>query len=133
MECCSDRAEVILPALQEIADGDVLPALPGATDLFVIAAVREGEDLVLTVPGADGKVGVSWEFLLQPEGREATRPVVRARIAGGWPAIRNIRGARAEETDRVRVLAVRKDSARPMIRVALLSHGVTQARQLREV
>src|SRR5512136_1633265 len=46
-------ADRILEEYQRIAPGDILPALPGASEAFVVAAVDPPHDLVLTVPGAD--------------------------------------------------------------------------------
>ena len=59
-------AESILGGYQQIAPGDVLPAIPGATDAFLVAEVEVPRHLVLTVPDASGGIQVSWEFLLQP-------------------------------------------------------------------
>src|SRR5262247_3317814 len=42
-------ATSILSAFQAVASGDVMPAIPGATDAFVVAAVDPPRDLVLTV------------------------------------------------------------------------------------
>ena len=40
----------LMPECQDVAPGDILPAVPGATDVFVVAAVDPPRDLVLTVP-----------------------------------------------------------------------------------
>ncbi|HEX6536464.1 MAG TPA: hypothetical protein VF041_17870 [Gemmatimonadaceae bacterium] len=77
-------ATAIRAELQHVAPGDVFPAVPGATDAFIVAAVDPGRDLVLTVPAADGISGVSWEFFLVPLERARTRLLVRARVASRW-------------------------------------------------
>ena len=74
-------ASEIIPELQHIAPGDVMPSLPGAQDSFIVAAVEPRRDLALTVPAADGGNLVSWEFFLQPE-RSGTRLLVRGRVGG---------------------------------------------------
>jgi len=51
----------IVPGLQAIARGDVMPAVPGAKDAFVVAAVNPPHDLVLTAPDGDGGEAVSWD------------------------------------------------------------------------
>src|SRR6202521_124761 len=40
-------ATTIVPALQHIAPGDVMPSLPGTKDSFIIAAVQLERDLIL--------------------------------------------------------------------------------------
>src|SRR5215510_7620410 len=48
-------ATSILPAFQTLVTGDVMPAIPGANDAFIVAAVDPPRNLVLTVP--DGRAG----------------------------------------------------------------------------
>jgi hypothetical protein len=59
-------ATEIIPALQHVAPGDVLPSLPGVKESFIVAAVQPERDLILTVPAAGGDLLVSWEFFLEP-------------------------------------------------------------------
>ncbi len=73
----------ILDEYQDISQGDILPAFPGATDAFVVASVDPPRDLVLLVDGPDGPA-VSWEHLLEPIDVRHTRLVVRARFAHTW-------------------------------------------------
>ena len=56
----------IVPELQAVARGDILPAVPGAKDVFVVAAVDPPRDLVLTVPDGHGGNAVGWEHVLDP-------------------------------------------------------------------
>lgn len=72
-------AEEIVASLQRVAVGDVMPALPGATDAFVVADVRAPHHLVLAVPTPSGAVRASWAFVLDPDGGR-TRLIVRARL-----------------------------------------------------
>ncbi|WP_099025861.1 SRPBCC family protein [Mycolicibacterium palauense] len=71
-------AERIIPELARLRVGDVMPALPGATDAFVVAAVDEPRHLVLGVPGPYGH-RASWAFVLRPV-PAGTRLLVRARV-----------------------------------------------------
>jgi hypothetical protein len=79
-------ATTIRPELQELAVGDVMPALPGATAAFLVRAVRPPSELVLWVPGepttasTDAPVRASWAFVLRPAGESHTRLLVRARL-----------------------------------------------------
>jgi proline iminopeptidase len=77
-------ARSILPEYQHVAPGDIMPALRGATDAFVVAAVDEQRDLVLTVNGDSGRSLMSWEFNLVPVGRGRTRLIVRSRVSSRW-------------------------------------------------
>lgn len=78
-------ASRIIPELKDIAPGDVLPALPGAKEAFVVASVEPPRDLVLTVPGrGGGGVIVSWEHLLEQLDRGRTRLIVRGRVSPQW-------------------------------------------------
>ena len=69
----------IMPELQRLTIGMVLPALPGRTDGFVLQSFEPHRSLVLgwPVPGG-GAMASTWAFLLQPVA-EGTRLVVRAR------------------------------------------------------
>ena len=69
-------ATTIVPALQHIAPGDVMPSLRGAKGSFLVAAVQPERDLILTVPVAAGGLVVSWEFFLEPLTRHRTRLLV---------------------------------------------------------
>ena len=67
----------IVPALQTVARGDIMPAVPGAKDAFVVAAVERNRDLVLTVPDGRGRNAVAWEHVLDPLPGDRTRLIVR--------------------------------------------------------
>lgn len=77
-------AREIVPALQSIAAGDVLPAVPGATDAFVVAALDPPVDLLLTAPDVSGQLAATWEHVLERAGRDRTRLLARSRISGAW-------------------------------------------------
>ena len=59
-------AKDIVPSLQTIAPGGLMPSLPGATDSFIVAAVEANRDLILTVPAKGAGLLVTWEFFLEP-------------------------------------------------------------------
>ena len=71
----------ILARLQDIAVGDLFPALPGARDAFVVVAVDPVKTLVLGVPTADGGYRARWTFVLACATSGHTRLVVRASFA----------------------------------------------------
>ena len=82
----------IRPDLQDIAVGTLFPALPGATDCFILTGMKAPEFLVLSVPGADGVSGdvgsepwrrsfdrANWTFRLTAKGG-GTRLLARSRL-----------------------------------------------------
>lgn len=74
-------AERIIAELQTIARGDVIPALPGATDAFIVGDVEPGRHLVLTVPAPGRREPrATWVLALEPNG-PGTRLLVRARLS----------------------------------------------------
>ena len=80
-------AATILPNLQTVVVGDVMPAVPGAADAFVVAAVDPPRDLVLTVPDRHGGNAVGWEHVLDPLPDGRTRLIVRGRASSQWLAL----------------------------------------------
>jgi hypothetical protein len=88
-------AERIIPELQHIAVGDILPATPTGSDGFSVLRVDAGRSLVLGSPNllaADASstkernrgmfgasYGATWAFFLDPIGNVATRLTVRVR------------------------------------------------------
>ncbi len=80
-------AERIIPELQKIAPGDLLPATPDDPGGFAVLRVDEGRALVLgspdLLPGAKREAAwpysVTWSFFLEPIGDDATLLVVRVR------------------------------------------------------
>jgi uncharacterized protein DUF998 len=74
----------VVPELQTVAPGDVMPAVPGAADAFVVASVDPPRDLVLTVPDGHGRNAVAWEHFLDPLLDGRTRLIVRGRASSHW-------------------------------------------------
>ncbi len=95
-------ATEVIPELQHLAVGDVVPALPGARDAFVVAAVEPLRDLVLAVPEAGGGHLVSWEFFLEPRA-DGVRMLVRGRVGAKWPARRSRAPVEPAPADRARL------------------------------
>jgi len=128
-------AQRILPEYQHVAPGEVLPAIPGATDAFLVAAIDPPRDLVLTGPAAGGRSRASWEFLLEPLDPVRTRLIVRGRVSRRWldgPQDRSASPGRPIFIKRVyRVLA---RLPRPLlVAIAAFGHRLMQARQLRGI
>ncbi len=118
----------VLPEHQSVAVGDILPALPGAEDAFVVDTLDPERELLLTVPFPDGEVMVTWDFVLNPLGSDQTRLVVRGRVALGWPGRPS--GTRGIELA-YRLLAV---IPKPfMLAVAGFGHGIMEAKMLRGI
>jgi proline iminopeptidase len=128
-------ATAVIPALQSVGTGDIMPAIPGASDAFVVAAVDPPRDLVLTAPDGRGGSAVAWEHTLDPLDGGRTRLVVRARASRHWVDLARARppdGRRRIFIERVYAALARLP--RPMlIAVAALGHRVMEARHLRGI
>jgi hypothetical protein len=85
----------ILPGFQHIAAGDLLPAVPGATDAFIVKQALPSRALVLVVPVApagetpaarlacsEGPLRASWALILEEVGHGRTRLIGRATCVG---------------------------------------------------
>jgi uncharacterized protein YndB with AHSA1/START domain len=128
-------ANSIVPGFQHIAPGDLMPAIPGATDAFVVAAVEPPRDLVLTVPEPGTGTRVSWEFLLEPLDHGHTRLIVRGRVSRRW--VQATQDRSASPGGRIfieRVYGVLARLPRPLlVAVGGFGHRVMQNRQLRGI
>ncbi len=126
-------ATEIIPALQHVAPGDVLPSLPGVKDSFIVADVQPGRDLILSVPAAGGGLVVSWEFFLEPLAQRRTRLLVRGRVSSQWPPVGAAKPAASPRPiEHVYALLARLPRWL-MGPIALFGHGIMQARQLRGI
>lgn len=84
-------AERIIPALQHLAVGDVIPASPDGPGGFSVLHLDPARSLVLGSPElgpelgtrTDGSLKMTWAFVLDPIGDAATRLIVRVR--GDYP------------------------------------------------
>ena len=77
-------AERVRPELQTLVSGDIMPAVPGASDAFVVASVEAPRDLILTVPDGHGGNAVAWEHVLDSLDGGRTRLIARARASSRW-------------------------------------------------
>jgi hypothetical protein len=77
-------AERILHDLQHPSVGAVIPALPGRRDGFVLVENEPGHWMVLGWPTPDGKLVVTWAFMLHEIDENTTRLIVRARASDGY-------------------------------------------------
>lgn len=127
-------ADRVLEEYQHPARGDVLPALPGATDAFLVAAVEPPRDLILTVPGSDGVI-TSWEHLVESLGTARSRLIVRARVARSWKALArsaHTEGRRPTLIEYVyRVIGRLPDAL--LVAVGRLGHRWMEARHMRGI
>jgi len=128
-------AQRVVPELQAVIPGDVMPALPSATKAFVVASVDPPRDLVLTVPDGLGGNAVAWEHVLDPIPGGRTRLVVRGRASAHWLDL-----ARAQPpAGHHRIFIERAYAAlamlpRPLlIAFATAGHRIMEARHLRGI
>ncbi len=125
-------ARRLLPEYQQVAPGDILPAIPGATDAFVVASVEVARDLVLTAPGDGGHSRASWEFFLDRIDDNQTRLIVRGRVSRDWLVIPREHRPTSERPIFIeRAYGVLAKLPRPILLVvAGAGHCIMQARQL---
>jgi pimeloyl-ACP methyl ester carboxylesterase len=128
-------ARRVVPELQTIRPGDVMPAVPGATDAFVVAAVDPPLDLILTVPDGRGDNAVAWEHFLQPLDGRRTRLIVRGRASSHWlDRARTMPPADHRRALVERAYAVLARLPRPLlVAFAALGHRIMEARHLRGI
>lgn len=71
----------LIPELQTIAIGDVLPAIPGATDAFVVLQYEPERSLVLGWRASDSSTPITtWAMVLESRGPNQTRLIERGRV-----------------------------------------------------
>jgi hypothetical protein len=77
-------SDQLLAAYQKISDGTIMPAVPGAKDVFVVARCEPERTLVLAWRLPDGRYQTTWAFVLTQPKTGETRLVVRGRVAPGY-------------------------------------------------
>ena len=124
-----------LPEFQNVVPGDIMPAVPGASDAFVVAAVDPPRELVLTVPDGDGGNAVAWEHLLEPFDGGRTRLVVRGRASLRWLDLARAKPAAGHRRIFIeRAYAVLATLPRPLLIAAgAIGHRGMEARHLRGI
>jgi hypothetical protein len=128
-------ANRVVPEFQTVVPGDVMPAVPRATNAFVVASVDPPRDLVLTVPDGTGGNAVAWEHVLDPIPGGRTRLIVRGLASAHWLDL-----ARAQPpAGRRRIFIERAYAALAMLPRPLLipfataGHRIMEARHLRGI
>ena len=128
-------ASRVSPDLQAVGLGDIMPAIPGATDAFVVSAVEPPRDLVLTVPDGHGGHAVAWEHALFPLEGGRTRLIVRGRVSSHWLDL--VRAKPSAGPPRVFIQGAYAMLARLPLRLriglAAFGHRVMEARHLRGI
>jgi hypothetical protein len=128
-------ARSILAEYQNIAAGDILPAIPGVEDVFVVHALNPGRDIILTVPSPSGGILVSWEFMLEGLKNNETRLIVRCRVSESW--LKDIRGQVDSGSGPIlieRIYGILAIIPRwIMLPLASMGHRIMEARMLRGI
>jgi len=131
----SPSARRVVPELQTIAPGDVMPAVPGAKDAFIVTSVDPPRDLVLTVPDGQGGTVVAWEHTLERLEGNRTRLIVRGRASPRWLDLARARPPAGHQRIFIeRAYAMLARLPRPLVvRFAALGHRFMEARHLRGI
>lgn len=78
-------AEGLVPELQRVEVGSIMPWLPGATAGFTVLSVDPERCLILcAISPDDGRLLMTWAFVLEEPAPGVTRLIVRARAGGGY-------------------------------------------------
>ena len=128
-------ARRVRPDLQTILPGAVMPAVPGATDAFVVTSVDPPRDLILTVPDGQGGSAVAWEHVLQGLEGGRTRLIVRGRASSRWLDLARTKtsaGHRPIFIERAYALLTRLPHPL-VVGFAALGHRFMEARHLRGI
>jgi hypothetical protein len=128
-------ARRIVPELQTVTAGDIMPAVPHATDAFVVASVDPPRDLVLTVGDGHGADAVVWEHVLEPIDSGRTRLIVRGRASSHWLDLARAPAPAGQPRIFIeRAYAVLAKLPRPLLIVfARIGHRIMEARHLRGI
>ena len=127
-------ADAIIPELQDVAPGDILPATPGATDAFLVAVAEPPRDLVLVAPA--GEPVVSWAFHVASALGGRSRLLVRVRVSPRWRELAAAAPAASHGAPLLieRVYGVLARLPQPLMLAATgFGHRVMQNRQLRGI
>jgi Protein of unknown function (DUF998) len=131
----SPSLTTIMPAFQTVVPGDIMPAIPGANDAFVVGAVEPPRDLLLTAPDGRGGHAVGWEHVLDPLDGGRTRLIVRARASSQWLDLARTTPDPGHRRVLIeRLYAVLASLPRPLlITFATIGHRIMEARHLRGI
>jgi proline iminopeptidase len=81
-------AAAIVPELQHVAVGDVLPWTPSSREGFVVCVLEPGRALVLA--GTPPPYRMSWALVLEPVDDDTTRLIARCRGVGKGAVMRTV-------------------------------------------
>jgi hypothetical protein len=125
----------IVPALQTVIPGDIMAAVPGAQDAFVVATVDPPRDLMLTVPDGHGGHAVVWEHVLEPLDGGRTRLIVRGRASSHWLDLARRKPPAGHRCIFIeRAYAVLARLPHPLlVAFAAIGHRIMEARHLRGI
>ena len=114
--------------------GDILPCLPGASNVFVVAVVEPPRDLILTVPGPHGPVTTGSIIEINGTGAFAVdRSRPGSRLAGSrWQREAHTVGQRLVFIEYVYRLLGRLPNSW-LIAIAGLGHRFMEARHMRGI
>ena len=111
-----------------------MPAVPGATDAFVVAAVDPPRDLVLTVPdGRGGTPSHGNTFLTRCQAAERGSSCEDARRRTGSTSLARRRLPSSAHLHRARVCGAGEASASAAHRLRASGHRIMEARHLRGI
>lgn len=134
----------IIPGLQQIKVGDIMPAVPNSKDAFIVREIQIGKALVLVVPimaaaeDADTNrrmttpLRVSWALVLESLDEERTRLISRGRISPMWLAYSAVPNKNPIFIERVYRLLSRMPWFL-MQPIATLGHYFMESRMLRSI
>ena len=78
-------ADALIPALQGVRVGSIMPWLPGAADGLTVISIEPERCLILAaVSPEDGHLLTTWAFVLEESASGVTRLIVRARAGSGY-------------------------------------------------
>ena len=137
-------AKRIIPELQHIEVGDIMPAVPNSKDAFIIREIQIGKALVLVVPimtaveDTDAKrrmaspLRVSWALVLESLNSKRTKLISRGRISTDWLTYSGVANKKPIFIERVYGLLKRMPWFL-MQPIATLGHYFMESRMLRGV
>lgn len=141
-------ARRIVPELQHIAVGEVMPWLPGATDGFVVQNIVPERALTLIVPRVPAGERIiparsrsapapcaSWALILDSLADGRTRLITRSRVAHEWlSGAQTAAAARGKRTTIEHVYDLLAKLPRPLLLVvAGTGHYLMESRMLRGI
>lgn len=138
-------ATQILPELQNLAVGDIIPAVPGSKDAFIVQQINHLKSIVLIVPVKTaidepdpftrmlGKLRMSWLLSLEPVNERQTRLISRGRISDNWLSPSAVPSSKKPIfIERIYSLLARMPWF-VLLPVAIIGHSIMESRMLRGI